>query len=115
MKLGQFKRGGDDGEQGLRQQQRFNATARDYPRDSSLAELFRLQVERDPDAPAVLEDAASYSYRELDQASDRGADFLLGQGVVAEERVAVLLDRPFELVTSLLACGRWSRGRGYGS
>ncbi|MEJ8632527.1 non-ribosomal peptide synthetase [Streptomyces sp. MS2.AVA.5] len=61
--------------------------------DTTVVQLFRAQVARCPDAPAVLGDQAEWSYTELDRRSDAIASELLGRGVRRGEIVGVLADR----------------------
>ncbi|GDY48198.1 hypothetical protein SANT12839_090800 [Streptomyces antimycoticus] len=71
-------------------------------RGVSLPELFREQVERTPDAVAVVCDDVRLTYSELDAWSNRVARWLVGQGVGPESFVAVVLPRSVELVVALL-------------
>ncbi|MFD9977107.1 non-ribosomal peptide synthetase [Streptomyces sp. NPDC059017] len=61
--------------------------------DGSVVQLFRAQVARRPDAPAVLGDGLRWSYAELDRRSDAVAVELLARGVRRGEVVGVLADR----------------------
>jgi amino acid adenylation domain-containing protein len=81
---------------------RFNDTSRPYPRDRTVHALFSQQAALRPDAVALVHGEAAYSYRQLEQASNRFARFLIGHGVEHEGLVALLLDRPFEMVVALL-------------
>ncbi|MFD1119771.1 non-ribosomal peptide synthetase [Sphaerisporangium aureirubrum] len=78
----------------------WNDTARPVPR-ATLPELFRAQVERTPDAVAVLDDHTSLTYAELDARANRTARWLIGRGVGPESRVAVLMDRSADLMCVL--------------
>ena len=68
-----------------------------------LPRLFEAQAARTPDAPAVMSGEATLSYRELDAAANRLAHYLRAQGVGAEVRVALCLERSVEMVVALLA------------
>jgi amino acid adenylation domain-containing protein len=81
---------------------RFNDTTRPYPRDETVHALFAKQAARHPDAIALLHGELQYSYRELDEASDRFARFLIDHGVKYQDLVAVLMERPFEMVAAML-------------
>ncbi|WNO76839.1 non-ribosomal peptide synthetase [Streptomyces sp. AM8-1-1] len=61
--------------------------------DTTVVQLFRAQVARRPDAPAVLGDKTEWSYAELDSRSDAVAAALLARGVGRGEVVGVLADR----------------------
>jgi len=69
----------------------------------SIPELFAAQVARTPDAVAVSCADRSMTYRELDEAANRLAHLLVGQGAVAGQCVAVLFPRSAEAVVAILA------------
>ncbi|MFE9681823.1 non-ribosomal peptide synthase/polyketide synthase [Streptomyces sp. NPDC006285] len=80
----------------------WNATARTAePR--SPVDLFAEQARRTPDAPALHDGGRRVTYRELADWSDRVAYRLLGDGLAAEDGVALLMDRGAELVVAQLA------------
>ena len=81
----------------------FNDTARPYPRDRTLADLFQEQVRRTPDAEAILADSRRLTYGELDTLSSGLACYLRDELEVEEEQpVGVMLDRSLENVAGLL-------------
>jgi mycobactin peptide synthetase MbtE len=55
-----------------------------------------------PDAVAVVYEGRHYSYREINEDANRVAHWLIEQGIGTEDRVAVLLDKSPELVTTAL-------------
>ena len=69
----------------------------------SVPVLFAGQVARVPEAVAVTFDGRSLTYRELDEASDRLAYLLAGQGAGPGERVALLFTRSAEAIVAILA------------
>jgi amino acid adenylation domain-containing protein len=79
----------------------FNATACPMP-EATLPALIEAQVARDAGAVAVVCDAESLSYGELNARANRLAHHLIGLGVGPECRVGVCLDRSFDMVTALL-------------
>ncbi|MDV3126141.1 amino acid adenylation domain-containing protein [Mycobacterium sp. 21AC1] len=70
---------------------------------ASVPELFAVQVGRAPGAAALVSGEQSWSYRELDEASNRLAHFLVGHGAGPGERVAIVLPRCGEAIVSILA------------
>ncbi len=80
----------------------WNRTGRDFP-DAPVHELFAAQVERAPDATALVAGELRLSYAELDRESDRLAHHLRRLGVGVESRVAIWLERSPELVVAGLA------------
>ncbi|HLL45665.1 MAG TPA: condensation domain-containing protein, partial [Longimicrobiaceae bacterium] len=80
----------------------WNGTEGAYPADLCIHQLFEAQVERTPDAVAVVSGAASLTYRELDRAANRLARRLRALGVRPEVRVGLCLERSPELMTAML-------------
>ncbi|WP_420312375.1 non-ribosomal peptide synthase/polyketide synthase [Streptomyces sp. YS-B37] len=83
----------------------WNNTARTIP-GLTLPELFRAQVARTPDAPAVVFEDTALTYAELDLRVERLAHTLAARGAQAEAVVAVALPRSLALVVALLAVHR---------
>ncbi len=81
----------------------WNETARDYPKEKLIHELFEEQVERTPDAVAVVHEDTWLSYGELNARANRLAHHLRELGVESDLRVALCLERGIEMVVSLLA------------
>ncbi|OBH56662.1 non-ribosomal peptide synthetase [Mycobacterium sp. E2479] len=69
---------------------------------STLPELVGRRAGLTPDAVAVVYEGRPYTYREIDEESNRLAHWLIAQGIGTEDRVAVLLDRSPELVITAL-------------
>jgi amino acid adenylation domain-containing protein len=85
------------------QQIEWNRTEADYPRTSTVADLFRAQVARTPEAAAVMALGRSLTYRELDERTNRLARRLQALGVGPDTLVGVCMERSDTLVSSLLA------------
>lgn len=81
----------------------WNRTEVDYPRLSTVAELFSQQAARTPEAIAVVAGDRQLSYRRLDEHSNRLARHLQSLGVKAETLVGVAMGRSETLLVSLLA------------
>jgi len=79
----------------------WNNTAQKAP-EGTLPMLFEAQVERSPDATALILGRSSISYQELNVRANRLAHQLIAQGVGAEDRVAIALPRSLEMISSLL-------------
>ena len=69
----------------------------------SVPELFAAQVTRTPEAVAVVCGELSWTYRELDQASNRLAHFLSSHGVGSGDVVALLFERSGLAFIAILA------------
>ncbi|MBV8786088.1 MAG: AMP-binding protein, partial [Mycobacterium sp.] len=68
----------------------------------SIPAVFAEQVARTPDAVALTCGGESLTYSKLDQASNRLAHLLIGQGVGAGDRVGLVFPRSPEAVTAIL-------------
>jgi amino acid adenylation domain-containing protein len=90
----------------------WNQTASDYPRDRSIAQLFREQTARTPDAVALVWPATpdlthSLTYGDLDARSDAFASWLSAEfgehaSSAARLRVAISMERAPELIVAVL-------------
>nr|WP_324678030.1 non-ribosomal peptide synthetase [Mycobacterium sp. 663a-19] len=69
----------------------------------SIPALFAEQVAQNPDAVALTFEGRAMTYRELDEASNRLAHLLSGQGAGPGEYVALLFARSAEAVVAILA------------
>ncbi|MFY1621555.1 amino acid adenylation domain-containing protein, partial [Micromonospora sp. WMMD736] len=73
---------------------------------NTLADLVQAQVARTPDAVAVVYEGRYFTYREVNEAANRIAHWLIDQGIGAEDRVAVLLDKSPELIVTALGVAK---------
>jgi amino acid adenylation domain-containing protein/non-ribosomal peptide synthase protein (TIGR01720 family) len=80
----------------------WNETATDYPHDRCAHELFEEQVERTPDALAVVFGEQRLSYRELNRGANQLAHYLRELRVGPEQVVGILMNRSIEMVISVL-------------
>ncbi|ANZ40483.1 hypothetical protein BBK82_35190 [Lentzea guizhouensis] len=80
----------------------WNDTAHAVP-DATITELFEAQVTRTPDATAVVDGAAVWSYAELNARANRLAHRLITQDVGPGRYVAISLPRSAELLVAVLA------------
>jgi amino acid adenylation domain-containing protein len=81
----------------------WNRTEVDYPRNSTIAELFKQQATLTPDAIALVYKDRRLSYREVDERSDGLAVRLQASGVKPETLVGVRMGRSENLVLGILA------------
>ncbi|ELP96311.1 amino acid adenylation, partial [Pseudomonas syringae BRIP34881] len=81
----------------------FNATALDYPLEQTIHELFEAQVERTPQAVAVVHGDIRLNYRELNNRANQLAHHLRDIGVKPDSRVAICVERSEAMVVGLLA------------
>ena len=81
----------------------WNATDAAYPADKCVHELFEAQAAKTPDAIAVVFEDSHLTYGELNARANRLAHHLRGLGVKPDDRVAICVERGFEMVIGLLA------------
>ncbi|MFF4732255.1 amino acid adenylation domain-containing protein [Streptomyces mirabilis] len=79
----------------------FNLTAAAMP-EQTIPELFQDQVARTPDAPALVCEDRTLTYRELDERANRVADELIRRGAGPEDLAVLALPRTEDLVAGLL-------------
>ena len=80
----------------------WNDTQTDYPSEVCLHQLFEAQVERSPDAIAVVFEDQQLTYRELNQRANQLANYLQKLGVGPEVLVGICLERSLEMMVGLL-------------
>ncbi|RJR28587.1 MAG: non-ribosomal peptide synthetase, partial [Candidatus Latescibacterota bacterium] len=81
----------------------WNETAADYPRGKTIHGLFAERASLAPEATAVALNDRRYTYRELDERSNRLARRLRALGAGSGSPVAVCMDRTPDLAVALLA------------
>ncbi|MCA1593881.1 MAG: condensation domain-containing protein, partial [Acidobacteria bacterium] len=80
----------------------WNDTGASYPQSSSIHEAFEFQVERTPDAVAIISPDAQLTYRELNKRANQLAGYLRKRGVGPEVLVGICLPRSVEMIVGLL-------------
>ena len=80
----------------------WNRTERDYPRDKCIHQLFEEQVERTPDAVAVVFEDQSLTYRQLDYRANQVAQRLHFMGVGPGLLAGIQIERSLEMVIGVL-------------
>jgi amino acid adenylation domain-containing protein len=80
----------------------WNQTQIEYPYSQCIYELFEAQVERSPDAVAVVFEGSRLTYGELNRRANQLACCLQRLGVKPEVLVGIYLDRSLETIVSLL-------------
>ncbi|MDB9465988.1 MupA/Atu3671 family FMN-dependent luciferase-like monooxygenase [Dolichospermum circinale] len=81
----------------------WNQTAQPFPADKCIHDLVLQQVERTPDAIAVVFQEAQLTYRELNTQANQLAHYLILQGVGPDVLVGLLMERSLEMMIGLLA------------
>ncbi|HJS23819.1 MAG TPA: amino acid adenylation domain-containing protein, partial [Pyrinomonadaceae bacterium] len=80
----------------------WNRTATDFPRNTSIQELFEQQAARDPGAVALIFGERQVSYGELNTKANQLAHHLRSLGVGPETLVGLMVERSVEMVVGLL-------------
>ena len=80
----------------------WNDTQTEYPKDKPIHQLFEAQVERTPEAVAVLFEDQQLTYRELNARANRLAHYLRRLGVGPETLVGISVERSLEMVVGVL-------------
>lgn len=81
---------------------RWNAMARDYPRDRRVHELFEEQAVQSPDSVAVESEGETLTYGELDRKANQLANYLLSVGIGRESLVGICVERSLDMMIGLL-------------
>ena len=68
-----------------------------------LNDLFERRCDELADAEAVVTDAATYSFRDLDDRANQVARYLLSQGLKPGDRIGLVFDKTFDTYVALLA------------
>ncbi len=83
--------------------QAFNASDRPVDARQTLHGLFEARAAATPQAIAVRDEHGELSYRQLNDQANRLAHHLIEQGVRADDRVAICVERGLPMVVGLLA------------
>lgn len=86
-----------------KQIQTWNETAKDFPKDKTVAQLFEDQVDQTPHNTAVIFEGATLTYAQLNKAANRIAYSLIEYGISADTLVGICVDRSLEMVIGVLA------------
>ncbi len=81
----------------------WNKTQTNYLQQGCIHQLFELQVEKTPDAVALIFNNQHLTYRDLNSRANQLAQHLQTLGVGAETLVGICIERSLEMVVALLA------------
>ncbi|PMB49540.1 non-ribosomal peptide synthetase [Fischerella thermalis CCMEE 5205] len=81
----------------------WNQTTTDYAKDQCIHQLFEAQVERTPNAVAVVFADQQLTYRELNEKANQLAHYLQKLGVQPEVPVGICVERSLEMAIAILA------------
>ncbi|MCK4258962.1 MAG: amino acid adenylation domain-containing protein [Halanaerobiales bacterium] len=80
----------------------FNTTKMEYAKDKTIHELFAEQVEKTPNAIALVFAEEKLTYKELNTRANQLAYRLRGFGVKRDEIIAIMAERSIDMVIAIL-------------
>ncbi|MBO0783508.1 MAG: AMP-binding protein, partial [Ktedonobacteraceae bacterium] len=80
----------------------WNATTSSYPAGVSLHEMIERQVEKTPDAIALVEGQRSLSFEQLERSANRLGHYLQRLGAGPDVTIAVCMNRRIEMIVALV-------------
>lgn len=81
----------------------WNKNQTNYPRDSSIVEVFEEIVEKYPQNIALRFDTIKMTYKNLNEEANKLANYLKSSGVKKNEFVGISLDKSINLIIGILA------------
>ncbi|MBK8983265.1 MAG: amino acid adenylation domain-containing protein [Ignavibacteria bacterium] len=79
-----------------------NNTSREFDNFDFVHNLFHKNAKLYPEATALISDDAEISYRELDESSNRLANYLIKKGIRAGDLMCICMERSPDMVISIL-------------
>src|SRR5690606_27690129 len=81
----------------------WNDTAEDFPHEKCIHELFEAQVEKNPEAIAVIFEGRQFTYDELNTHSNQLAHYLISEKQVKPDTlVGICMERSLDMVVAIL-------------
>ncbi|MCL9807005.1 amino acid adenylation domain-containing protein [Flavobacterium amniphilum] len=81
----------------------FNNTQAEYPQGKTMIDLFEEQVEKTPDAIAVIFEELQLTYRELNEQANQLGHYLRENHIIkAEDLIGIKLERSEKMIVTLL-------------
>ncbi|MGB7605590.1 MAG: amino acid adenylation domain-containing protein, partial [Lutisporaceae bacterium] len=81
---------------------KFNDTYVDYPKEKLIYQLFEEQVERTPDAIAVICGDKHLTYKHLNEKSNQLARLLISKGIKKDRIVGIMIEHSLEAVIGIM-------------
>ena len=81
----------------------FNNTKSDDPKDKTIAQLFEEQVEKTPDAIAVVFENKKLTYNELNKKVNSLANYLRKNNIGRNDIIGIMVNRSLEMIIAILA------------
>ncbi|MDQ1350459.1 MAG: Non-ribosomal peptide synthetase [Acidobacteriota bacterium] len=89
----------------------FNDSETPYPKDKTIHRLFEEEVEKVGDRVAVIDighdhdirgEGTHFTYRQLDEQSNRLANLFIEKGILADNIVGIMMERSVEMIIGIL-------------
>jgi amino acid adenylation domain-containing protein len=80
----------------------FNNTRSIFPQEKTIYKLFEEQVEKTPDAIAIIYGNTRLSYRDLNNKSNKLARIIRGKGVNPDSIVGIMVERSYEMIVGIM-------------
>jgi amino acid adenylation domain-containing protein len=80
----------------------WNQTRVEHPKDICVQDLFEAQVERTPDAVAVVHKDQKLTYAQLDRRANQLAHYLQAHGIGPDSLIGLCMGRSLEMIVGLL-------------
>lgn len=81
----------------------FNPSPANYPREATIDQLFNDKAQECADQTALVFEDTTLTYAQVNQQANQLAHYLRAQGITAETRVGISLERSPQLIIGLLA------------
>jgi amino acid adenylation domain-containing protein/thioester reductase-like protein len=81
----------------------FNDTSVNFQREKTIHQLFEEQAEKTPDAIAIVFEGNKYTYKQLNEASNKLALYLREKYIAPNKIVGIMVNRSFEMMVGILA------------
>ncbi|HUR45837.1 MAG TPA: amino acid adenylation domain-containing protein [Candidatus Saccharimonadales bacterium] len=83
--------------------QDWSKAVSEYPREKTVHQVFEEHALRNPEAVALVDGAATLTYKQLNERANQLAHHLINLGVQPDTGIGFYLDRSIELVVAMLA------------
>ncbi len=90
------------------QRSKWTASKDTLPTEQAIHALFESQVERTPEAIAIVQAGETITYQALNQRANQWAHYLIKKGVQPQQLVGVLMEKSADMVAVML--GIWKAG-----
>src|SRR5262245_6470755 len=81
----------------------WNATGRPFSSHLCIQQLFEMQVERVPNATAVIYEGEKITYEELNRRANCLANYLIAEGLRPDDPAGLFIERSIDMVVAILA------------